>query len=519
MKRPLFSAMLFCAVALTAQNPAYSNRQLSAVTTTTTGTAVDNSVVGRQLQFWVAVVHVTGAPTGCTISIKTSTSTGGTFANVTAYTGTGFSANPFTCTGANTDAIIGVYCPSDANNCSAIEVDLTALSGGTSPTVTATLYGYNMPVTLAQIVGTVTVSGTVTANQGAAGSAWPVNNTPQSGLPNYTTTAPANGQITANTQTVCFSPPSAGYNSFSFNLTGTWTGTVAFQYFADSACATAVGGIYSFKTPTANTYLKSVSNTAQDGFYTFMFPPGVRTVGVTSTAWTSGTLTVAASAEVGIGPHYMTDAHSTSGDFFPFTGLLANSQPGLGVGFVGQNAASPPSNQFTGQVNINGQASNLGATLYASGATMDPLKQAALATMPANSTTTGRAYPGGLLTTTIPKISVTSNPAAGSQASATIAAEASVRHVCDCIGFSASAVAAPALTSLTINLRDGATGAGTVVRTWQVAISAGTGIQVAPFEVCGLGIVGTTNTAMTLEWSAGLANLSQAANLSVYNVP
>lgn len=111
-----------------------------------------------------------------------------------------------------------------------------------------------------------------------------------------------------------------------------------------------------------------------------------------------------------------------------------------------------------------------------------------------------------------------SNPAAGSQATASIAAESAVRHVADCISFSAGSTTAPALTALTVNLRDGATGAGTVIWTKQVIVPNSTGQNVTPFAFCGLNLVGTTNTAMTLEFSASLANLIEEVSLSGFNV-
>ena len=62
-----------------------------------------------------------------------------------------------------------------------------------------------------------------------------------------------------------------------------------------------------------------------------------------------------------------------------------------------------------------------------------------------------------------PRWSVFSGPTTGSQASASKAAGgAGVRHVVDCITFSGVAVFAPALTFSMVNLRDGASGAGTV---------------------------------------------------------
>ena len=76
----------------------------------------------------------------------------------------------------------------------------------------------------------------------------------------------------------------------------------------------------------------------------------------------------------------------------------------------------------------------------------------------------------------------------------------------------------PAATALTITLRDGATGAGTIIWTYQTVVTATTGQLVQPHSVCGLNLVGTTNTAMTLEFSASLPNLIESVSLSGYNV-
>lgn len=115
--------------------------------------------------------------------------------------------------------------------------------------------------------------------------------------------------------------------------------------------------------------------------------------------------------------------------------------------------------------------------------------------------------------------SVVSNPAAGSQASASRSAGATgVRHVANCVTFSSGSIVAPVLTALTVNLRDGASGAGTIIWTHEVVISAATGEDTPPVSVCGLNIVGSAATAMTLEWSAALANLSEAVSLSGYDV-
>ena len=114
---------------------------------------------------------------------------------------------------------------------------------------------------------------------------------------------------------------------------------------------------------------------------------------------------------------------------------------------------------------------------------------------------------------------IRANPAAGGQAS--ISQSASIigsRHVADCVSFSGGSIVAPALTSLTVNLRDGATGAGTLLWSQTVVISAVTGQNVNPFSICGLNLIGSANTAMTVEYSASLANLIEAVSLTGYDV-
>lgn len=113
-----------------------------------------------------------------------------------------------------------------------------------------------------------------------------------------------------------------------------------------------------------------------------------------------------------------------------------------------------------------------------------------------------------------------SNPGVNAQASASQAAGgAGVRHVCTSVSFSvASDATAPAATQLVVNLRDGATGAGTVKESWTVAIPAAAG-AFASFGLSGLNIVGSANTAMTLEFAAaGGAHTYEACNIAGYDV-
>lgn len=114
--------------------------------------------------------------------------------------------------------------------------------------------------------------------------------------------------------------------------------------------------------------------------------------------------------------------------------------------------------------------------------------------------------------------SVLSTPAAGSQATASKSAGAAgVRHVADCVSISGGAVAAPVATALQINLRDGATGAGTVLWSITVVAPAAAGNTIPAMSVCGLNLVGTAATAMTLEFSSLLANLSESVTLTGYD--
>lgn len=90
-------------------------------------------------------------------------------------------------------------------------------------------------------------------------------------------------------------------------------------------------------------------------------------------------------------------------------------------------------------------------------------------------------------------------PAAATQATISQAADANGRHVVTSITVCLSAVAAQ--TSLLFNLRDGATGAGTILWSARLAGPAGSG----QCQTANVTIVGTKNTAMTLESSAAPA--------------
>jgi hypothetical protein len=194
-------------------------------------------------------------------------------------------------------------------------------------------------------------------------------------------------------------------------------------------------------------------------------------------------------------------------------------------GALSVSSTSALNQDGVGGASTFGLNNNVGSTavlvtnsLGYNGSTYDRARTADLTNYNTAGTLTAANSIGAVLTEKGSRWSVIHNPAAGSQATASIASEASVRHVVDCISFSAASTTAPVLTALTVNVRDGASGAGTIIWTNQVVISAATGQNVAPVNFCGLNLVGTTATAMTVEFSASLANLIESVSISGFNV-
>lgn len=114
--------------------------------------------------------------------------------------------------------------------------------------------------------------------------------------------------------------------------------------------------------------------------------------------------------------------------------------------------------------------------------------------------------------------SINHTPAANTQATITRAAGAAgVRHICRSISATLIGLAAAAEATVLVNLRDGATGAGTILRSWRFLVIGGVGSQVG-VELSGLNIFGTAATAMTLEFAAaGGANTFETVALSGYD--
>ena len=121
------------------------------------------------------------------------------------------------------------------------------------------------------------------------------------------------------------------------------------------------------------------------------------------------------------------------------------------------------------------------------------------------------APPGGA------NFNILHTPAAATQATITQAAGAAgVRNVCTGIQWSET-LGGTLQTLIQVNLRDGTTGAGTIL--WSISLggasSATTGYL--SMGITGLNIVGTAATAMTLEFSAaGVAASTQSVSLQGY---
>jgi hypothetical protein len=199
-------------------------------------------------------------------------------------------------------------------------------------------------------------------------------------------------------------------------------------------------------------------------------------------------------------------------------GIVGSNAVGGGQ-YVGGAQAAADAVANTGIVFPTSTTGPLGTSnwLY-DGTNWDRQRSAAIANYPTSTTTTARNSIGETMITEGPRWTAVSSPAVSNQASASIASEAGVRHVATRACFSAGSTTAPAATMLKVNLRDGATGAGTILTSWTIAITAAAGQNVQPYCFPIGPLVGTTATAMTLEFSALLTNLVEDVTLQGYNI-
>jgi len=112
-----------------------------------------------------------------------------------------------------------------------------------------------------------------------------------------------------------------------------------------------------------------------------------------------------------------------------------------------------------------------------------------------------------------PTFTVSANPAVNTIATASHAAATGLAHVCQTIHCTFNAGAsAPTAVQVSVVLRDGATGTGTVLWASQMSLPAVAGQSSPPVEISGLAITGTRGSAMTLEFTAaGGANTFETA--------
>lgn len=121
---------------------------------------------------------------------------------------------------------------------------------------------------------------------------------------------------------------------------------------------------------------------------------------------------------------------------------------------------------------------------------------------------------GAMLTASPGEWSINHTPVANTQATISRAAVAGQRHVCRSISATLIGLAASAETTVLVNLRDGASGAGTILYSTRLLVTGTTGSQTG-VGLSDLNIVGSVNTAMTLEFAAaGGANTFEAVNLT-----
>jgi hypothetical protein len=111
---------------------------------------------------------------------------------------------------------------------------------------------------------------------------------------------------------------------------------------------------------------------------------------------------------------------------------------------------------------------------------------------------------------------VNHTPAAATQATASkTAGGAGVRHVCRSISATLATAGTAQAAAAVLNLRDGATGAGTILWSKQVVLTTNAVWEV---DISGLNIVGSAATAMTLEFSAaGVAASFESVSMTGYD--
>ncbi len=109
----------------------------------------------------------------------------------------------------------------------------------------------------------------------------------------------------------------------------------------------------------------------------------------------------------------------------------------------------------------------------------------------------------GLASSARADIAISNKSSAGAQATASAAALTGVLYRACKVSATVAADATGVTGIMTLNLRDGATGAGTVL--WNIVLSTGASSTVG-IQTPNLNILGSPGTAMTIEFAAGATN-------------
>lgn len=117
--------------------------------------------------------------------------------------------------------------------------------------------------------------------------------------------------------------------------------------------------------------------------------------------------------------------------------------------------------------------------------------------------------------------SITDTPAANTQATVSKPAEELCIHVCTAITATLVAPAGSVSDTVQLNLRDGATGTGTILKSFTLQVGGADSISAdrAIIQLSGLQVVGSNETDMTLEFSAaGGTNVLESVSLEGYTL-
>lgn len=115
---------------------------------------------------------------------------------------------------------------------------------------------------------------------------------------------------------------------------------------------------------------------------------------------------------------------------------------------------------------------------------------------------------------------LTHTPVVGDQATVTRPLVVGQKHIATSISFgiSTEGVAPGAASTVTINLRDGATAAGPVLMSWRIRVPAVTQTNIQRVVYAGFNVAGTVGAAMTLEFENGIGATLQDVTLTGYTV-